>query len=70
MVMVKQEVFFNIRLSEIISGMAVHAILKVEILQNYIHFLRWNLRTMLRVKHAFFLYLGYQISNSHRYNTY
>ena len=34
--------------------MAVHAILKVEILQNYIHFLRWNLRILLRVKHAFF----------------
>ena len=38
--------------------MAVHAISKVEILQNYIHFLRWNLRTMLRVKHAFFSILG------------
>ena len=34
--------------------MAVHAILKVEILQNYIHFLRWNLRILLRVKHVFF----------------
>ena len=44
--------------------MAVHAILKVEILQNYIHFLRWNLRTILRVKHAFFYTwaLRYQIA--------
>ena len=34
--------------------MTVHAILQVEILQNYIHFLRWNLRTSLRVKRVFF----------------
>ena len=48
--------------------MAVHAILKVEILQYYIHCLRWNLMIILRVKHAFFLYLGSQLSNSHHYN--